>query len=404
MKIMKKIYSIILATLIISAELFSQNTWTAKANIGGFSRESAVGFSVNGKGYVCCGRSGTSTYLTDLWEYDPTLDTWTQKLSYPGTGSFNPTAFVIGNLAYVGLGASPTTQTDWWEYNPATNTWASKAPFPGVARYGAGGFSIGTKGYVVGGTAGGPPYLSDMWAYDQATNTWSACTAFTGGSRNHPACFSYNGKGYVGTGSSGTSTGTNDMWEYDPTLNAWTAKMSFVGTARRSTMYFGLNNLLFVCAGLDGSGIVMQDLWEYNAQTNVWTNRLSFPGTSRWEGIGFSLNGYGYAGGGADASLATSYNDFWQYAPINVGIEESVLDIVVNLYPNPVIDGCTISLSKEINDGVLTVYDVKGALVKAVSFEGKEIKFQKGNFESGNYFYSIASKRTKIASGKFSIK
>lgn len=401
---MKKIYLIILVEIIFSAPVISQNTWTSKANIGGFTRESAVGFSVNGKGYMCCGRSGTSTYLTDLWEYDAILDAWTQKLSYPGIGSFNPTAVVIGTLAYVGLGGSPTTQSDWWEYNPVANTWTSKATFPGTARYGAGGFAIGTKGYVVGGTAGGPPYLSDMWAYDQVSNTWSPCTAFAGGSRNHPACFSYNGKGYVGTGSSTTSTGTNDMWEYDPTLNSWTAKASFGGTARRSSMYFGLNNLLFVCAGLDGPGFVMQDLWEYNTLTNSWTNRMSFPGTSRWEGAGFSLNGYGYAGGGADATLATSYNDFWQYAPINVGIEENKLNISVNAYPNPVTDKFTILLSENLKNGTLNIYDVKGENVKTVEFEGNEIELNRDNFKSGNYYYSVLIKENKVAFGKLIVK
>ncbi len=385
---MKTHYTLSLISLFFSLQAFSQNIWTQKANIGGQTRECATAFSVNGKGYFCCGRSGTSTYLTDLWEYNDVLDTWTQRMSYPGIGSFDPTSFVIGSLAYVGLGASPTAQTSFYEYNPGTNQWTPIATFPGVARYGAGAFSIGTKGYVVGGTAGGPPYLSDMWVYDQPTDTWSTGTAFAGGSRNHLACFTYNGKGYAGTGSPTTSSGANDMWEFDPGINAWTAKASFVGTARRAVMAFSIYQLLFVCAGLDGSGNVMQDLWEYNAANNTWTNRTSFPGTSRWEGRGFSLNGYGYAGGGADATLATSYNDFWQYAPINVGVEESDNTISLFVYPNP--------FTNEINASGLTgtneikVFSSSGESVYSTVISTSTFTFRPSTLPSGVYFIKIS--------------
>jgi len=62
--------------------------WTKKANIPGVdtNRGFAVGFAVNGKGYVGLGTDGiyAPVVLADLWEYDPASDTWASKANYPG--------------------------------------------------------------------------------------------------------------------------------------------------------------------------------------------------------------------------------------------------------------------------------------------------------------------------------
>ena len=55
--------------------------------VGG--RASACACSMNGKGYVFGGRDEKGTYLNDLWEYDPTTDSWTSMGSVPGKGRVN---------------------------------------------------------------------------------------------------------------------------------------------------------------------------------------------------------------------------------------------------------------------------------------------------------------------------
>jgi len=47
----------------------SANKWTRKADFSGSARENAVGFSVNGKGYIGIGYE--SGYLKDFFEYFP---------------------------------------------------------------------------------------------------------------------------------------------------------------------------------------------------------------------------------------------------------------------------------------------------------------------------------------------
>ena len=138
--------------ILFSTSGFSQ--WTQKADLTGGKRYEAVGFSINGKGYI-----GTGIDLTrkkDFWEYDPATDTWAQKADVGGAARNLAVGFSIGNKGYSGTGTGDDgKKRDFWEYDPVTNTWTQKADFGGDARTAAVGFSIGNKGYIGTGDGGG---------------------------------------------------------------------------------------------------------------------------------------------------------------------------------------------------------------------------------------------------------
>ncbi len=86
----------------------------------------------------------------DLWEYDPSANSWTQKANIPGSGREWATGFSIGNKGYIGFGTKGglSLKKDFWEYNRGFDIWVQKADFGGTARWEAVGFSIGNKGYI----------------------------------------------------------------------------------------------------------------------------------------------------------------------------------------------------------------------------------------------------------------
>ncbi len=91
-------------------DLWSYNVatdaWTQRADLPGDARFASPAVNFNNKGYIMCGRNGTfpnfSTYLNEFWEYDPTLNAWTQKSSLIGvpSGSAGGTAFATTNAIY----------------------------------------------------------------------------------------------------------------------------------------------------------------------------------------------------------------------------------------------------------------------------------------------------------------
>lgn len=167
----------------------SQNNWTQKANVGSVNRRTlAASFCIGNNGYIC---TGSTTYLKDILEYDPTTDSWTSKTDFPGVGRWGALGFAIGNKGYVGGGAdaNSTFPKDFYEYNPSNNTWTIKADLP-VTFYCESSFVIGTKGYFIRKVS------SQVYQYDQVTNTWTTKNNFQG----NASCsygFAIDEKGYL---------------------------------------------------------------------------------------------------------------------------------------------------------------------------------------------------------------
>src|SRR6266550_230039 len=116
------IFAILLAAGLSNSH--AQDTWTQKADFGGTERSSAVGFSIDSKGYI---GTGTPFCITtkDFWEYDPATDAWTQKADLGGSERSSAVGFSIGSKGYIGTGQDCVSggQRDFWEYDPVTNAW-----------------------------------------------------------------------------------------------------------------------------------------------------------------------------------------------------------------------------------------------------------------------------------------
>ncbi len=275
--------------------------WTKKADFGGTSRSSAVGFSIADKGYMGTGFDGSGK--NDFWEFNPATNTWTQKANFGGADRLAAVGFSIGNKGYIGTGYDGSGKNDFWEYNPATNIWTQKADFGGGAKWFATGFSIGTKGYVA--------YGSDIWEYVPATDIWTQKKALPGITIKSATSFSIGTKGYIGTGVSG-STALKDFWEYDPATDVWTKKADFGGVARWSASGFSIGSKGYIGAGYNGT-IALNDFWEYNPSTNSWVKRADAGKSVRHTAVGFSIGSLGYIGTGDSSSVFKK--DFWEFDP-----------------------------------------------------------------------------------------
>lgn len=74
----------------------------------------SAGFSIGGKGFIGLGIDGTNR--KDFWEYDPVLNTWTQKADFGGTARIRAAGLSIGEKGYMGTGNDGTYKVDFWEY------------------------------------------------------------------------------------------------------------------------------------------------------------------------------------------------------------------------------------------------------------------------------------------------
>lgn len=308
-----------------SAEDFTVtvNPWVSKKSFPGGGRNSAVAFSIGGKGYIGLGES-VSTFFKDFWEYDPSANTWTQQADFPGEGRMGAVAFSIGSKVYVGTGKGESGNLfkDFWEYDPATDTWTQKADFGGEARYAAVAFSIGDKGYVGCGDPSGSWGATDFWEYDPATDTWTQKADFGGSKRYGAVGFAVGGKGYIGTGGLGDLQ--KDFWEYDPAKDTWVQKADFGGGIRSGAVAFVIGDKAYVGTGhVDLNRNGAKDFWKFDPAANTWVQVTDFfGGEETWFGTedgnrtgasAFVIGTKGYVGIG-DGNMH-SRSDLWEYNP-----------------------------------------------------------------------------------------
>jgi len=278
----------------------------------------ACSFVINGKGYVFGGM--IFGYRTnDLWEYDPTLNSWTKKASPPFASPRRSAAsFVIdgkgyivgGNIEYDG-GFSRET----WEYNPVTNTWRQRRKLP-EGRYGATGFVINRKGYVAMGITPSYIHRAEILEYDPDLNLWSTKSLMPGvEGRSSAVSFVINNKAYIGTGY-GNSENFYDFWEFDPQTNGWVRKADLPGGARYGAIAFTIGSLGYVGGGtyfVDPS--LRNAFWSYNKSSNTWTRKADIPGGQhRSHAVGFSIGSYGYVGTGTTEASLPDPHGFYRYS------------------------------------------------------------------------------------------
>ncbi len=196
----------------------ASNSWTQITNFPGAGRVGAIGFCIGNYGYVGTG-GNNSGYLDDFWEYNPTTNSWIQKANFGGGIRYDAVGFTISNKGYVGTGTtyngSFITTKDFWEYDPLVNSWSQKTDFGGSNTTSGVGFTILNKGYICAGT---PMPNIDFWEYDPATDTWTQKSNFAGTPKIRASGFGIGNKGYVGLGYCGTCSGIylNEFWEYSP--------------------------------------------------------------------------------------------------------------------------------------------------------------------------------------------
>lgn len=200
------------------------NSWDSTAAFGGGPRYGAVGFALNGKGYVGTGNNDND--LKDFWRYDPAIDEWTQVMSLPGDKRIHAVSFIINDKAYVGTGRnSGIYEEDFFVFDPENEQWTrlhnidedEDEDEQDIPRSKAVAFSLNGKGYITLGEK--RSYKTDIWKYDPVTDTWTDedLAHFEGNGRNGAVAFTIGDKAYVGTGSNGVIY-LDDMWDYDPTI------------------------------------------------------------------------------------------------------------------------------------------------------------------------------------------
>lgn len=318
---------------------YTQGQWIRRSDFDGVARCGASSFTMDGKGYLCCGYRGSNRdLLKDCWAYDIEGNYWTQCADLPdeAAGRHQAAAFALNGKGYVTTGAikdEPDYLADTWEYDPASDTWTQKDDFAGGMRCGAIGFAVGGYGYV--GTGFDDNYLKDFYRFDPnaaAGSQWQIVNGFEGGKRVYGLAFVIDDVVYVGFGEN-NNTYVEDFYSFDGTT--WTRLRDIAGTnddedydddyaiARSSTVAFVIDGKGYVATG-DRNGVT-SDYWMYDPEQDLWYGdadddytpltsvHYSTGGSSRSQAVGFSTGTRGFVLTGQSGN--SYFDDVYELLP-----------------------------------------------------------------------------------------
>lgn len=287
----------LLATLCLTGSCtdddeYTQGQWWKKASYNGVYRAYASSFTIGNKGYLCCGFYGANKdYLNDLWEYDMDRNSWTQCSDMPAVGRTAAVGFAVNGKGYVTTGSvkdgsSSYCVADTWEYDPNTDAWTRKDDFKGGVRDGALAFSIGGYGYVGTGrnndaTGSESAYKMDFYRFNPNAaegSQWESVTGYGGEKRYFGTAFVIDDVAYVCCGRN-NSTDLVDFWKFDG--SAWTQLRDIADTdsdndydddyaiTRSEAVSFAIGGRGFVATGTRGSSL-SSNYWMYNPDQDLW--------------------------------------------------------------------------------------------------------------------------------------
>ena len=101
------------------------------------------------------------------------------------------------------------------------------------------------------------------------------------------------------------------------------------------------------------------------------------------------------------------FTELWQFDPTGLTSvnNQNNNQLSATVFPNPMLTETTISISENIENGQLLIYDVSGKLVKQIAFSGTELKLEKENLSSGVYSFTVSDQQNKkISTGKLLVQ
>lgn len=205
-------------------------------------------FVLDGIAYVCGWNFDNfgAAVSNRLYQYDPLLDSWTQKANMPAPREGWIFGWANGKLYYIGWQAlSGWLQSTVFEYTVSSDTWSTKASTYPVPNRDTGYATYNDKIYITTGRTSG--INTDTQIYDTTNDTWSTGTVIPTWVAD-PAFISVGKYLYIIGGNTNLLGWSSWAYQaivqvYDMDLNTWTTKAPMIHTQQYASAEFYDNNI-----------------------------------------------------------------------------------------------------------------------------------------------------------------
>lgn len=214
------------------------NTWEKITDFSGEKRAYATSFVIENYAYVGTGRISFShsENKNDFWRFDPQSETWTEIASLP-VSSGSAIGFSVNDKGYI---FTPDNTPNFWSYNPSNDEWIQ---MPDLLPNTLGGIGRGVTGFVVENKIYIYAQMEELYEFDTNTLQWSRRNdVIYSGELIYDSGFSIKNKGYL--------IGEYYVLEYNSLSDSWKELSQFPGGFRYRGVVFVLDNNAYFGSGV----------------------------------------------------------------------------------------------------------------------------------------------------------
>ena len=331
--------------------------------------------------YIIGGSDSTLVYRSGVWRYNFPTDTWYKMNDFPGGPCADMASFALNGKGYVCAGLDSVQagcDSLFWDYDPTLDSWQLKGSYPGPPRElnNQAVFTYLDKAYVGTGIQCGVTFLNDMWEYNGILDQWIKKADMLVQGRSGVSSTQVDSFAYLVGGFTNSTDGFSDFWRYNIALNSWDSLGNVPGLDRSNCLSWGFKSEIIVGYGFlsDSTSLVLgKDLYRYNINLNFWD---TLRGTGFVDSVAasctFSIGSRGYILGGTRNNNYGFYNDFWYFdldESTHTGITSPVADsYTFQLYPTLISGSSPIHLHSSYR-GTIDFYDALGQLIYTTALD-----------------------------------
>jgi N-acetylneuraminic acid mutarotase len=378
--------------------IFFGQSWQQSISFPGTPRDDASHFKINTRHYIGTGREIGFACTRDFYFFDESIGDWGvsaplptgKERQYANANAWNGNGYLFG-----GEDCAGNYLSDLWFYNPSSDSWTELTGLPSLGRAGSVNFILHDTLYIIGGR-NSTGILNEVWCYDLISHAWTQKNSLPSNGIWRGTAFTFENIAYIGLGRNNLNNQTDfntEILSYLTNTDSWSVVANLNWNPRSHVGSTQTDSLLFLFGGVDSTSQILTSSERVHLTDFSMDLLPDFPSVARKGGIAFVVQNDLYYSTGV--STDTRFNETWKL--VDVASFLLPAKSTFKVFPNPSSEKISISgIPESIYGTQATLSEINGQYIRNFTVTPGDQIFDVSDFKKGLYLLKIGGFTHKI--------